>query len=130
MGIQSLDDDILAGVHRRHTADRALEACRLIVDHGLILNVDLMYGLPGQSEDSFQRDLEVIAKAGVPSLTLYNLRVNEATPVVNKLGETEKLDMVRLMRWASLCSRDSSRVGFYTDALAHVQTTGWDRQAS
>ena len=39
MGIQSLDDDVLGTVHRRHSPAQALAAVDLLVDSGLILNV-------------------------------------------------------------------------------------------
>jgi oxygen-independent coproporphyrinogen-3 oxidase len=57
MGIESLNETILDAVHRRHSAAQAREACRMIIDSDLTLNVDLIYGLPGQTEDSFRRDL-------------------------------------------------------------------------
>ena len=46
MGIQSFNDQVLEGVHRRHTRAQALAACELLVSSGLITNVDLIYGLP------------------------------------------------------------------------------------
>ena len=46
MGIQSLDNAVLGAVHRRHSAEQALAACELLVGSGLIVNVDLIYGLP------------------------------------------------------------------------------------
>ena len=88
MGIQSLEDELLAGVHRRHTTAQALAACRTLAASGLLANVDLIYGLPGQTEESFRRGLERVVETGVQSLTLYNLRVNEATPVARVLVET------------------------------------------
>lgn len=56
MGTQSLDDAQLGDVSRRHSAQQTLDACRLVLDSGLILNLDLMYGLPGQTHESFRRD--------------------------------------------------------------------------
>ena len=53
---------------------------------GLSVNVDLIYGLPGQTEASFRRDLEAVAAAGVHSLCLYVLRLNEHTPVAARLA--------------------------------------------
>ncbi|MFM8408942.1 MAG: radical SAM protein, partial [Alphaproteobacteria bacterium] len=64
MGIESLDDSVLAKVSRRHGAAQALEACRLVLERGIALNVDLIYGLPGQTHEGFRRDLERAVDAG------------------------------------------------------------------
>ena len=53
MGVQSLDPDVLGKVRREQTLEQALAACDLLVGSGLIVNVDLIYGLPGQSEEVF-----------------------------------------------------------------------------
>ena len=64
MGIQSLDEDVLGTVHRRHSSAQALAAVDLLVGSGLILNVDLIYGLPHQTPESFLRDLRALAERG------------------------------------------------------------------
>lgn len=112
MGVESLDGAVLDTVQRRHSAAQALDACRMIVKHGLLLNADLIYGLPGQTEASFRRDLEAVAAAGVSSLCLYALRLNESTPVAGQLDAAERLDLARLMRWRAFVARAAAEVGF------------------
>src|SRR5438876_7796880 len=80
MGVQSLEREVLETVHREQSAEGALGACALLLDSGLIVNVDLIYGLPGQTRQSFLFDLTTLAELGVPSLTLYSLHVTERTP--------------------------------------------------
>ncbi|MFM7143620.1 MAG: coproporphyrinogen-III oxidase family protein, partial [Alphaproteobacteria bacterium] len=99
MGIESLDDSVLATVSRRHGAAQALEACRLVLDRGIALNVDLIYGLPGQTHEGFRRDLERAVDAGVTSLCLYALRLNAHTAVANVVASSERLDLPRLLDW-------------------------------
>jgi oxygen-independent coproporphyrinogen-3 oxidase len=112
MGIQSLDDQVLTRVHRRHTKEQALAACRMLTASGLITNVDLIYGLPGQTAASFRRDLEQIVETGVQSLTLYNLRLNEATPVARVLSDRERFDLARLMQWRAFVQETAVDFGF------------------
>jgi oxygen-independent coproporphyrinogen-3 oxidase len=99
MVINSLDEAVLSSVHRRHTPTQALAAIELLQAHGIITNVDLIYGLPGQSEASFGRDLAAVVAAGVQSVTLYDLRLNEHTPVRKALADEERLVLERLVRW-------------------------------
>jgi len=53
MGIETLDASILDTIHRRHSPAQALDACSLLVESGLFVNVDLIYALPGQTESGF-----------------------------------------------------------------------------
>jgi oxygen-independent coproporphyrinogen-3 oxidase len=119
MGVQSLDEAVLGSVHRRHSAAQSLAACRLLVDAGRIANVDLIYGLPGQSEESFLADMETVARTGVHSLTLYTLHLNDRTPVSRALRDEERLSLARLMRWRALVKRHAEALG-YTQARMHT----------
>lgn len=112
MGVQSLDPQILDGVHRRHDRRQVIEAVELLVGGGLILNVDLMYGLPGQSEDSFAQDLETLAESGAHSVTLYDLRVTNRTPLGRSLREEERLDLLHVLRWRAFVGRVTAELGF------------------
>ena len=112
IGIESMDDAVLDAVHRRHSPAQALAACRMVADSGLSLNIDLIYGLPGQSADSFRRDLEAVADTGVRSLCLYALRLNEKTPVAAQLSADERLDLAHLMRWRAFVKRAAEEAGF------------------
>jgi oxygen-independent coproporphyrinogen III oxidase len=112
MGIQSLEDNVLESVRRGHAPDRALAACQRIMDAGLILNIDLMYGLPAQDEAVFHRDFKRVAEAGVHAVTAYNLRLNERTPVSRTLLPQERFDIAGLMRWRAFIRDTAEAFGF------------------
>lgn len=119
MGTQSLHDDQLGDVNRNHTAAQTLQACRLALEAGLILNVDLMYGLPGQTQASFQRDFATLAELGVPSLTIYDLRLNERTPVARDLRQQERLELAQLLSWRRFVAATAASSG-YTQTRWHT----------
>ena len=112
MGIQSLEDNVLESVRREHGPDLALASCLRIIDAGMILNIDLMYGLPGQDESVFRRDFERVAGAGVHAVTAYNLRLNERTPVSRTLLPGERFDIAGLMRWRAFIRDTAMEFGF------------------
>lgn len=112
MGIQSLSDGVLGTVKRRHAAEQSLAACDLLVQAGQVVNVDLIYGLPGQSPEAFCRDMAAVSARGVHSITAYNLRVNERTPVGREIQETERLDLPALIRWRSQIRTTAEELGF------------------
>lgn len=112
MGIQTLREDVLAKVRRKHTSREALDACDKVVRSGLILNVDMMYGLPGYSEQMLQSDIEALADRGVHSVTFFNLRVNKNTPVSTLIGADEQLDLARLVRWRAFIRKIAAKLGY------------------
>jgi oxygen-independent coproporphyrinogen-3 oxidase len=111
MGVQSLDNRVLDGVGRRHSRDEVMAAIGRLVGGGLIANIDLMYGLPGQTQESFQADLEAVAERGVHAVTLYSLRA--IGPAINRsLKEEERLDLARLLRWRAFVWEIAAEMGF------------------
>ena len=99
MGVQTTDEKVLETTHRRHDNRQVAEACERVVLAGLLLNIDLIYGLPGQTEAAFRADFEAVAGMGVHSVTCYNLRVNEKTSIGRLIPDEARLDAVRLVRW-------------------------------
>jgi oxygen-independent coproporphyrinogen-3 oxidase len=112
MGIQSLQDGVLEQVKRGHGENLALQACRDIIEAGLILNIDLIYGLPGQTHDDFVRDFRQVAEAGVHAVTAYSLRLNERTSVQKSLQQHERFDLQRLMDWRQVVRETAESHGF------------------
>jgi oxygen-independent coproporphyrinogen-3 oxidase len=132
MGIESLDEGVLQGIRRRHGRAEALDACSLLVESGRFVNVDLIYGLPGQSEDSFRGDLAAAADRGPSSFTLYNLRLNEFTPARSALGDLERMDLPRLVRWRAFVKQAASELGYeqtrwHTFVRRDVAASPYDR---
>src|SRR5688572_12932980 len=79
LGVQSFDDGMLERLGRIHSADearRALDAALASFDN---VNLDLMYGLPGQSAAMARADVEAGARTGVPHLSAYQLTIEPNT---------------------------------------------------
>ncbi|CAN5909873.1 radical SAM family heme chaperone HemW [soil metagenome] len=112
MGVQSLHENVLETVRRRHTSNDVLAACEKVSAAGFALNVDLIYGLPGYSEEMFRSDFEAVAASGIRSVTVYNLRINRNTPVSNAIRDDERLDLDRLVRWRAFIAATAEKLGF------------------
>lgn len=115
LGVQTLDENLLHSINRQHSARQALDACALLVEGGFSVNVDLIYGFLGQREDDLRRDLAAFAALGTQSFTLYNLRLNERTPLATAVAEIRRMELPVLMRWRRL-------VELVMDELGYVQT--------
>lgn len=95
MGVQSLDDNILRTLRRRHTADKARQAVSLIQEAGYVnLSLDLIYGLPGQTLQQFSHDVRELLSLGIPHLSAYALQFEPDTPLsqMKERGEVGEAD--------------------------------------
>ncbi|MBQ9585308.1 MAG: radical SAM family heme chaperone HemW [Muribaculaceae bacterium] len=80
MGVQSFNDDELQAINRRHTAKQAIHAVNSIKDAGIDnVSVDLIYGLPGQSLDSWQHNVEQAIALDVQHISAYCLSYEKGT---------------------------------------------------
>jgi oxygen-independent coproporphyrinogen-3 oxidase len=75
IGIQSLNDEILDLMNRHHSAAEAVKAVRRSQEMGFGLNVELIFGFPGQTLEMWLADLEKAASLGVEEIQLYRLKV-------------------------------------------------------
>ena len=82
IGVQSLDDELLRLLGRRHTSQQATDAFRLTQAAGFdSVNLDLMYGLPHQSLDQWRQTLQDTLALRPQHLSLYCLTLEEGTPL-------------------------------------------------
>lgn len=85
MGVQSLVDDELAGVGRRHSASEALHAAELLASAFENFSLDLIFGLPGQTLESLDYSLERLMETGAPHLSAYLLSYEPGTCLYARL---------------------------------------------
>jgi len=90
LGVQSLDDEDLQTLGRRHSAEEALSAMRTAREAGFTnLSVDLMYGLPGQDMSTWQRTLDEVLAFRPEHVSLYCLSIEEGTPFLGLYAPEE-----------------------------------------
>jgi len=79
LGIQSFDDRHLAALGRIHGAAEAKRAAQLAAEHFDSFNLDLMYGLPGQTREQALTDVETALAFSPPHLSCYQLTLEPNT---------------------------------------------------
>lgn len=86
IGIQSFSDEELQAMNRAHNSDQAL---RCLDDARALgfeqLNVDLIYGSPGQSSARWKANLREIFRREIPHLSTYALTVEEGTALAHQV---------------------------------------------
>ena len=82
LGVQCSDDAILEAIGRPHDYAMAVDAVRMIRKAGFKnLSLDLIYGLPEQDLESWQRTLLDVLELKPEHISCYGLKLEEGTPL-------------------------------------------------
>jgi len=80
LGVQSFIQSELKAIGRLHDRKQAIEACNTAQKVGFAnINIDLMYGLPGQTSETWRESLLRALDLSPQHLSLYQLIVEEGT---------------------------------------------------
>ncbi len=115
LGMQSADGGQLRCVHRIHTPQQvqlAVEALRQAKLNNISL--DLIYGLPGQTMESWQATLRAALALAPEHISCYGLKVEEGTPLARRVAEGDIL----------LPDQDT-QAEFYLNAVELLQRAGY-----
>lgn len=86
IGIQSFDDDLLHLIGRRHTAQEALQAVATAQAAGFDnISIDLMYALPSQTMEQWQKDVQLALQLGIQHISTYGLIYEDGTALTKLL---------------------------------------------
>ncbi len=95
LGMQSVAPAVLQILDRVHSPGRAPAAAREALAAGVAhVNLDLIYGTPGESDDDLNRSLDAALGAGVDHVSAYALTVEEGTALARRVrrGEITPVD--------------------------------------
>jgi oxygen-independent coproporphyrinogen-3 oxidase len=80
-GVQTFSDSLLKAIGRIHSAKQAIQAVQMAQEVGFTnINVDLMYGLPGQTPEQLRHSIQQAVDLNVTHVSAYGLKVEEGTP--------------------------------------------------
>jgi putative oxygen-independent coproporphyrinogen III oxidase len=115
LGMQSVAPHVLAVLDRVHSPGRPLDAAREAraagFDH---VNLDLIYGTPGESDDDVRRSVDAAIDAGVDHVSGYALVVEDGTALARRVrrGEVAAPDNDVLAERYELLDARLSAAGF------------------
>lgn len=80
-GVQTFCDPLLLSIGRIHSAAQGVEAVKMAQSAGFNnINIDLMYGLPGQTTQQLRDSILQAVELDVTHISAYGLKVEEGTP--------------------------------------------------
>ncbi len=109
LGVQSFDPKTLEFLGRIHSAENAAEGFRLLRDCGMKnINLDLIYGVPGQGRGALEESLQRLVELGPEHVACYCLIFEDGTPladlkvrgIVKEVSDDEELGQYEIVRGA------------------------------
>jgi oxygen-independent coproporphyrinogen-3 oxidase len=89
LGLQSFDDEALAFLGRAHSAREGIAALDIAQNNFPRVSFDLIYALPGDSEDSWAVHLRRALSLGTTHLSLYQLTIEPGTRFASMVAKHE-----------------------------------------
>lgn len=88
MGAQTFDDNRLKFLNRRHKSFQVERAIDILHEHGVgNISIDLMFGFPGQTCDSWKEDVRRAISLDIQHISAYSLMYEEGTKLYRMLKE-------------------------------------------
>ncbi len=116
IGLQAWQDTLLAALRRWHTRQQFLDAWGAARAAGFAdVNVDLMFGLPGQRLADFQESLGAVVDLRPEHVSVYGLQVEEGTP----FGASARRGILGL-------PAESEAAAMYQAARRTLRASGYD----
>jgi oxygen-independent coproporphyrinogen-3 oxidase len=95
IGVQSFNDNELRILGRVHTSNDAARSIELIRESGINnFSIDLMYGIPGQTLDSWQNTISKAVGLSPTHISTYELTLEENTPLYKLMKSNETLSQL------------------------------------
>ena len=94
---QTMNDEVLERIGRRHTSEQTLAAYRLAQEAGFdAVNMDLIAGLPGDTFESFRETLRQVCELGPQNITVHTLALKRSADLYReeyyaRSGEVAKM---------------------------------------
>lgn len=93
IGLQSFFEEDLRWMNRAHTAVQARNTLDLALTYFPNITIDLIYGVPGLTDEKWKVNIDTALSLGIPHLSCYALTVEPKTPL-DKLIRTKQKENV------------------------------------
>ncbi len=90
IGIQSFFDEDLRWMNRAHIAQQAVSSLQLAVKYFNNITIDLIYGVPGLTDERWKQNVDTAIALNIPHLSCYALTVEQKTPLDKMIRDQKK----------------------------------------
>ena len=114
IGIQSFFEEDLMFMNRAHNANEAEKCIKEAIRYFDNISIDLIYGIPGMSDERWEKNIEKALSYGIPHISSYALTVEPKTALANfiKKGVVQPIDDEQAQRQFLILYDVLTRAGF------------------
>jgi oxygen-independent coproporphyrinogen-3 oxidase len=121
MGVQSFDDRIIKLSSRKHTASQAIQSIAMVKEAGgFSVNIDLLSGLAGEEDDSWDRSVDTALQQDIDMLTIYKMKAYANTVFFKKGVHAKEIAL----------PSEEKEIEFMARALDKIDEAGFKRWSS
>lgn len=132
---QTLNDEVLNAIGRKHTASEAIEAYKLARNIGFdSINMDLIAGLPKDTYESFVRTLDGICTLNPECITIHTLSMKRSSTLTQDgsiINREDAINTAKMLRYANSKLVDSEYIPYYlyrqSRMVGNLENTGWSK---
>ena len=129
MGVQSFDEKDLHFINRRHSSQQAIETVEIIRNSGVNnVSIDLIYGIPGQTLDTWMHNVQQAIALGVQHISAYCLSYEEGTPLwhMRERGEVQEVDEETTVRMYEVLVEHLRKAGYLHYEISNFALPGFE----
>lgn len=127
IGMQSALDGELAALGRVHSARDAVQAVTMAKAAGFEnINLDLMFGIPQQTKESFLFSLDAALSLSPEHLSVYSLQVEEGTPFYERRATLPLPSEEEESEMATLLYRKTEAAGYRRYEISNFAKAGYE----
>lgn len=89
LGVQSTKEEYLRNMGRGYSPDEVFEMIKRIKQNGLVLNIDMMYRLPGQTKAEVVKDVERVKSLGIDHFSWFPYVTHQGTLFAERIAKGE-----------------------------------------
>lgn len=117
IGCQTFDDETLFRLNRIHKAETSLAAFDLARKNGFDnISIDLMFGLPGQTEELWQQDLQRACSLRPEHISAYGLTIEPKTVFGSQVA-----------KGTLIVPSENTQANFYETMMTTLELQGYDQ---
>ena len=133
---QTLNNDVLRSIGRKHTAEQFLSAFELARKCGFNnINSDLIAGLPGDTEENFKKSLDTLTKLSAECITVHTLcmkRASTLTHLGTSLNRQDAETARNMLEYAGKALTENEYIPYYlyrqSRMVGNLENVGWSKK--
>lgn len=128
MGTQTFNDKLLSFIGRRHNCQQTIDAVKACKEAGFNnISLDLIYGLPGQSFEIWEKDVKHALSLGINHLSAYALSYEEGTKLNAMLRQklVEEADEELSRQMYNHLMSETNKAGYYHYEISNFALPGY-----